>query len=309
MSDCTPSRRRFMSIAAAAIALPSAAVGAVPTSRWRGIALGAPASIQLAGVDRKTAAPVFRAIEAEIARLERVFSLYIPVSEISQLNRDGALRNPSPEMLELLSLSGGIHKTTDGAFDPTVQPIWRAYAKADGGAPDADALTVARDAVGWDLLTIGDGEIAFQRPGMALTLNGIAQGYVADKVASVLRGYGFQRVLIDMGEIAAIGGRPDGAPWRAGIAAPDGELAGEAALSDRALATSAPGGTLIGASKQGHILNPMSGDSRSVWRLASVSARRAAVADGLSTAFCLLPKELIDAVLRAYPDARLEVLA
>ncbi len=303
------SRRRFLTITAAAALTPGAAVAASSTSRWRGVALGAPATIQLTGLDGADAAPIFKASEAEIARLEALFSLYRADSELSRLNRLGELRRPSPEMLELLSLSGAIHAASAGAFDPTVQPLWRVYAKAKGVAPDAEALVAARSSLGWRHVEISVDVVRFSHPGMALTLNGIAQGYIADRVADLMRGRGLRDVLIDTGEVAAMGLRPDGSPWRAGIATPDGALHGEVALTGRALATSSPTGTLLNAAGDGHILDPRTGAPGGKWRVASVSADLAAVADGLSTAFCLMDMEGINQALRAFPDAHVEMLS
>jgi thiamine biosynthesis lipoprotein len=81
------------------------------------------------------------------------------------------------------------------------------------------------------------------------------------------------------------------------------------ALSDRALATSAPLATLLDAERGvGHILDPRTGEPAARWRLASVSAPHAALADALSTAFCLMDRRTIDAALARHPDAALESL-
>ena len=116
---------------------------------------------------------------------------------------------------------------------------------------------------------------------------------------------GFTDLLIDTGEIAGLGHRPDGSPWRAAIALPDGREVGRSALSNAALAVSSPMGTRIGRGKA-HIINPKSGAPR--WRLAAVSAREAAMADALSTAFCLMERPAIEAALAQLPRARLEAL-
>ena len=140
---------------------------------------------------------------------------------------------------------------------------------------------------------------------MQLTFNGIAQGYAADRIATLIRAEGFRDVLIDMGEIVGLGHRPTGDPWRADIVLPNGMHVATQALSDRALATSSPAGTLIGGGKP-HIVNP-SGQAP-LWQLASVSAPHAALADALSTAFCLMDCPAIDRALTVFPQARLEAL-
>jgi FAD:protein FMN transferase len=301
----TISRRRFLTIAAAAAALPSA-VRAAPLHQWRGVALGANASITLAHPRAETI--VARAL-AEIARLERIFSLHDPDSALARLNRDGRLDAPPFELLECLSLSGRVHAATGGRFDPTIQPLWAAYARAHaaGGAPAPEALAEARARVGWQAVRFGPEAVAFDRPGMALSLNGIAQGVIADKVAGMLRGEGLDEVLVDTGEHRALGGRPGGGDWP--VTLDDGRRLHRDAvhLRDRALASSAPHGiTFDAAGTVSHILDPASGaPAPAHWRLISVTAPQAGLADALSTAFCLMDEDAIETALTAFDGAAL----
>jgi thiamine biosynthesis lipoprotein len=142
---------------------------------------------------------------------------------------------------------------------------------------------------------------------MAATLNGIAQGYITDAVATLLRQEGIGRVLVDMGEARALGRHPDGRPWRAGIsdpARPDA-LIGEVDLTDRALATSGGYGTVFDAAgRYGHLIDPRSGRTAPLARSISVLAGDATTADALSTAFSLLDEGRIAALLPAFPGAR-----
>ena len=259
--------------------------------------------MKIAGLDRAEAAPVFHAVEQELIRLERIFSLYWDDSEISRLNRDGLLPSPSPELLEVLTLCGSLHHASGGAFDPTIQTLWLALAR---GAEGGD-LMKARDAVGWRHLEFNAERIRFHGPAgrHALTLNGIAQGAVTDRIAALLRARGLQDVLIDMGEIAARG-KNGGLPWTVGIAKPDGTVSKRLTLGDRAIATSAPDATLIGPHGDiSHILSP-SGDSP-VRDLVSVSAPDATLADGLSTALCLTTEAQNAALLSTFPHAKIEL--
>ncbi|WP_340108639.1 FAD:protein FMN transferase [Pikeienuella sp. HZG-20] len=302
-------RRRFLTITAAFAALPAMAHASAPVAEWRGAALGAGASLRLVGVDRREARGDFAAVEAELSRLEDIFSLYRAGSALSVLNRDGRLPAPPPEMLELLSLAGAIHASTNGAFDPTIQPLWALYAETPGHAPDRAMLTAARARTGWSDVRIEPTEIAFAHPRMAMTLNGIAQGYITDRVAALLRGRGFSDVLVDMGEIAGLGRRADGGAWQVGVAAPDGRVIRRTTLKDRALATSSPMGTRIGDDGDvGHILDPRHGAPHALRDIVSVSADRAALADALSTAFCIMDDKDVSAALLSHPAARLEAL-
>ena len=144
-------------------------------------------------------------------------------------------------------------------------------------------------------------------PGQRLTLNGIAQGYIADRVAQLMRAQGVGDVLIDTGEILALGAPADAPAWPVTIA-------GEAqprALTGRAIATSAPMGTVLDRTRRiGHILDPRDGipAPRRI-RQVSVSAQSAALVDALSTGLCLaLDAAEARVMLGHVKDARLESL-
>lgn len=291
-------RRRFLAITAAAMALPGAAA-ASSVARWTGRALGGPVSMQLAGLNDADAQPIFSAVEAELARLEAIFSLYHDSSELVRLNREGQLSTPSPELLSVLSLCNALHSASDGVFDPSIQPLWRALALKK----DAEAVSKARQAVGWSRVRFDTSGVWLPEAG-ALTLNGIAQGAVTDAVVDLLRRHGLRNVLVDMGEIAAIGVGARG-PWQIGVALPDGTLVHRLTAHDRAVATSVPGAMSIGQGHN-HIIRPTG--LRASVKIAAVSAPRAVLADGLSTALCLVSASRSVDVVRAFKDARIEYL-
>jgi thiamine biosynthesis lipoprotein len=284
------SRRRFLTLASAACL----AAGHAGAYEWRGTALGARARILL---DHPQAAALSAAARAEISRLEDVFSLYRTGSALSRLNRDGRLAAPPFELLDCLALARRVHRATDGAFDPTVQPVWAALAEGhlSPRGPDPERLAAARASVGFDQVRFDAGSVRLG-PGQALTLNGIAQGIIADRVADLMRDEGIDDVLIDTGEMIGLG------DWPARISGTDAQVA----LRNRALATSATRGTVLdGAGKVGHILRPGGGTVPA--RQVSVSAPRAGLADALSTGLCLVPgREAAEHIVASLGDARLE---
>lgn len=296
-------RRRFLAIAAAAAAASPAR--AAPLYQWRGTALGADASITLA---HPQAEAIVQAALAEIARLERIFSLHDPHSALTRLNAHARLDNPPFELLECLSLCRSVHSATGGLFDPTIQPLWATYAEhhARGRAPDAAALADARARTGWDRLHFDVTHARLHR-GMALSLNGVAQGYIADRVADLLRAQGLTDVLVNTGEFVALGGHPQGSGWP--VTLDDGQARHRDAvmLENAALASSAPHGiTFDQAGHVSHVLNPLTGlPAPARWRLITVTAPRAALADALSTAFCLMERDAIATALGHFPRAGL----
>jgi thiamine biosynthesis lipoprotein len=323
-----PDRRRFVSIVAAcAVAgpLPTAratASGAPEAVVWRGIAMGALASMTLVHPDRTKAQALIARCVAEIDRLESVFSLYRSDSALSRLNAVGELPDPPQELVELSSLAVELARISHGAFDPTVQPLYRLYADhfaspdapAAGPSPQAIARTLRR--VGFAGVEIRADRIRFRRPEMAITLNGIAQGYVTDRIADLLRASGFGDVLVDLGEARALGHRADGAPWRAAIANPLDpartlfELPlGSDAHRLPALATSAGYGTQFGPDPRiHHLLDPRTGRSANLYASVSVMASRATLADGLSTALSILAPARAAGLMATYSSARAYVV-
>ena len=275
----TLTRRRFFTLASAACLAPVA--GRANIYRWHGTALGAKAQIIL---DHSDAPRIVEKARAEISRLEDIFSLYRPHSELSRLNTAGRLVAPSFELLDCLALARNVHRITEARFDPTVQPLWRVLAAAvtKGTTPGAAEIAAARALIGFERLRFDSAEIRLGR-GQQLTLNGIAQGYIADRTAALLQREGITDVLIDTGEIVALGAPAGTHGWPIGIA----NEPGKRPFSGRALATSATFGTRIGAA-QGHILDPRRpAPSRPGSRQISVSAHSAGLADGLSTGLAL----------------------
>ena len=81
------------------------------------------------------------------------------------------------------------------------------------------------------------------------------------------------------------------------------------ALSDRAIATSSPSATVLDPEGAvGHILDPRTGRPDGRWRTVSVSAPSAAVADALSTAFCVMERDRIEATVASFPGVVVEAL-
>ena len=130
-------------------------------------------------------------------------------------------------MVRLLNEAARFSRLTEGAFDVTVQPLWQLHAEhfarpgADPAGPPTVAIEAVYSLVDYRALRIEEDRISFSRRGMAATLNGIAQGYITDRVADRLRAEGMTRVLVDMGEVLAMGAHPDGRPWRVALPAGD----------------------------------------------------------------------------------------
>lgn len=281
-------RRRVIRVLAAAAGLAALPGLPLPSAawrhRWRGSALGAEAGIDLWLDDAGRARRLVRRCLAEIDRLEGIFSLHRRDSALSALNRNGRLRSPPPELVSVLELSARIAALSGGAFDVTVQPLWRLYADAPAGGPSADDLARLARLVDWRAVDVAPHEVRLARPGMAVTLNGVAQGFIADRLAGLLGDAGLTGALLDVGEIALLGTGPGGA-WKlqAGTAGPTLELEGGAA------ATSGPSRATGAFRETPHLLDPATLRPSPIVDEVTVVADSAMIADALSTALAVRP--------------------
>jgi thiamine biosynthesis lipoprotein len=252
-------------------------------------------------------------VRREIVRFEQIFSLYRQNSEISRLNQAGRLTKPSPELRGLIEESQRLGELSGGAFDISVQPLWRLYEAHFWShteiQPDilAKAHDVARALVDFRRIDSGAAAIGFSRTGMAITLNSVAQGYITDAIADMLRNEGFESAVVDLGEYRTIGHHPDGRPWRLGISngKDRGSVARTVELEDMALAVSGGYGTTFEPSGRfHHIFDPHTGASANSLVQVAVIGPTATIANGLATAICVTGEALAPRLLAAYPRMR-----
>jgi thiamine biosynthesis lipoprotein len=312
-------RRRAIRIVAAAAGLPlmiAAVRATAPPAQmfhWRGEVLDGLAELTLWHADASLCQRTILKIRAEIARYERIFSLYRPDSEISRLNATGALMKPAPELRALIEESQRFGVMSGGAFDISVQPLWQLYEAHFWShahiVPDivARAQDVARALVDFRRIETGAGRIAFAREGMGITLNSVAQGFITDAIADMLRNEGFESAVVDLGEFRTLGRHPDGHPWRIGIrnALAASEVDRVIELDDMALAVSGGYGTTFEPTGHfHHIFDPQTGASANRLADAAVIGPRATAATALAVAVCVLGEERAQALVEACPGTR-----
>ncbi|MCB1062664.1 MAG: FAD:protein FMN transferase [Verrucomicrobiae bacterium] len=249
---------------------------------------------------------------AEIERLEAIFSLFEPLSPLRRLNDQGFLNAPPPELITVLALSDQIHNLTQGAFDPTVQSLWELYEShfathpTDEVGPPDEAIAEARRRVDWKAVRFDSSEIRFSKPGLKLTLNGIAPGFAADRVADLLMAKGVEHALIDCGEFRAIGDQGNGAPWPVEIRGPEAVgTVGQATLEGNALATSAGYATAFDLEERfHHLFHPSRTSFQPASRVISVEAPTAGFADALATAGGVMEWGDFQTVAKALPGVK-----
>ncbi|MBS0340773.1 MAG: FAD:protein FMN transferase [Proteobacteria bacterium] len=288
-------RRQFLHAALGLGALAgfaelSPAMASLTWARRSLLGFGTTLSLQAGHEDARTLERALDAAVRTLRRIESQMSLFDPGSALSRLNREGELNSPPAELLEVLDIAHNVSRDHDGAFDVTVQPLWLAFAAAqrEGRLPDRQEVLDARAKVDWRALQVSAQRIRLDMRGMAVTLNGIAQGYAADRVRAVLASHGISHALVDAGEFAPLSTNSEARPWTLGITDPRAERALIARLmtDGRCVATSADNLTTFSEDHlHHHIFDPHTGYSPTGLSAVTVVADSGALADALTKVF------------------------
>ena len=317
-----PSRRRFLLGMAglaglaglggpAAFRALAAARGLASRTR-AGLAFGTTVALTAAGPDPAALDAGLSEGFAALRTVEAAASLFRADSALSRLNRDGWLDAPPADLTTMLGFALDLADRTDGAFDPTVQPLWPVWAEAAarGYKPDPNRLREAVARIGWRRVALGPERIVLES-GTALTLNALIQGHAADRVMAALRGRGITDAFVDTGEFGAMGAHPDGTPWQLGIADPRRPEAMSAVIAPFSgfAATSGDYGTSFSPDRADHhIFDPTTGRSPRGLASVTVTAGTGLVADGLSTACMVLGPEKGGRLLAQWPGCSVRFL-
>ena len=274
-------------------------------TRWRGVLFNSDVDMAVHAMPPAVAEPLIRNCELEMQRLEKLFSLYLPDSPLSRLNRTGRLDNPPPELVDLVRKALLVAERSGGAFDPTIQPYWTWLRETveTTGAINPEAQAQFLEKVDFRQVRCGEDELSFGREGMALTLNGLSQGWITDRASEILREGGAQHCLVNLGEFYGLGTQPSGEDWIVGLRGVEGE---EIALRDRALAVSSGAGLYFGTGeRRNHIIDPRNGDCVEARKVVAVTAPEAWLADALSTACSVLEEGKARDLIAQWEDVEL----
>ncbi len=247
-------------------------------------------SIRAYGADANT----LRDCQSLAERLESLFSTTREGSEIAALNR-GETVSLSQETRELLSSALALSRETGGALDVSVYPLVKAWGFTTGEyrVPGSEELSALLERVDYRSISLQDGEITLP-PGMEVDLGSVAKGYTGDMLCSLLRSWGVESAILDLGgNVQALGKKPDGSPWRVGIKDPKSEgLLDVVAMRDEAAVTSG-GYERYFTDEEGrlwwHIIDPKSGYPASSGLIGvTVVGPEGLRCDALSTALFIL---------------------
>lgn len=266
--------------------------------------MGTEINLIVCGPDREACLQAAQTTLERMEALERILSRHRADSEISRLNREGVLAAASAHLVEVLVLANDIGRRTDGAFDVTVLPLLQLYGR--NRLPDSTELVRCLALVDYRRIERQGTTLALASPGMGITLDGIAKGYIVDQGVAALRGAGFDSVYVEAGgDLMVSGTKPAKQPWRIGVRQPRPEIDWRMPIisTTTPLAIATSGDYMQAFSddlRHHHILNPQTGMSPPELASATVTAPSAALADALATAAMVLGPERSLAVIGTF---------
>ena len=209
-------------------------------------ALGCLFEMSVTGMDEADARRLLSQTADEIDHVEDALGGWRDDTDLARLNAQAATHPfaAPPLLFDTLATALELGRATDGAFDVTLAPLVDAYGLRHGEArvPPADELARLRACVGPEHLRLDPGArtIAFDRPGVAIDLDGLNKGVAVDRVIATLRAGGVTDASISAGgsTIGSIGPPPEQPPRLVAIEGPDGEVHARVELRDAVLSTS-----------------------------------------------------------------------
>lgn len=256
--------------------------------------MGTEVAVTVHHADPDEARRLVAAAFAEIERLEGILSRHRGGTALDRLNREGRLDDAPPELTGLLAEARAYSELTGGAFDVTVAPLLRLYesAEEEGRLPGRAEIGDVLPLVDYRNVRVEGTTVRLLEPGMEVTLDAIAKGYIADRATAVLVGGGAVHAMVEAGgDVASAGGSGGTGPWRVGIEDPraPGAMLGVVELGGEGAATSGDYRAAFTPDRAAHhVLDPRTGRSPAEASAATVVAPTASEADALSTAVLLL---------------------
>ncbi len=226
---------------------------------------------------------------SRIAELNNIFSDYQSNSELNLLCQK-TINTPqqvSNHLFKVIAHAQKISAQTNGAFDITIgkqSQHWR-----NKTTPQTKDLSNYKDIqLDPKLQTI-----TFLKP-LQLDLGGIAKGYIADQLMSILKNADIIHCAVIIGGETILAAAPPGKKgWRIGIQNPQQEIIGTLTLSHTALSTSGDSYQFfeIDNNRLSHLIDPITKNNKSNRLNVTTIAPTAMQADTWATALRILPTQ------------------
>jgi thiamine biosynthesis lipoprotein len=261
--------------------------------------LGSPFEIIVVAKDIPEADRFIDMAVAEVSRIENLISDWIPTTPVSEINRNAGIKpvKVPQELFDLVVRAIRLSELTSGAFDisyASMDKIW----KFDGSMthmPTQEEIEKSVSKVGYKniILDSKNSTIFLKNEGMKLGLGGIGQGFIADKIKTMLVEKGVVAGIVNIsGDINTWGKQLDGEKWKVGIKNPlnKDKIFATFPLEDSSVETSGSYEKYVtfNGKRYSHIIDTRTGYPASGVISVSVFAKSTELADALATGIFVL---------------------
>ncbi|MBL4708338.1 MAG: FAD:protein FMN transferase [Flavobacteriales bacterium] len=257
-------------------------------------------------------------VDSLLQAVDQSMSTYLPSSDISRLN-EGDTIEMDQLFQEVYIMSQKVNLATEGAFDPTIGPLIKAWGFDYANPQKMDSLLVRELLANSGFAQFEQLEHKLWRKNdqARINFNAVAQGYSVDIMAQLLDQKGIQQYYVELGgELKVKGKNKYGDWWIIGIDQPEGEnlerkLAQRVSLKNSAMATSGNYRKFyeIDGKRYSHTLNPKTGyPAENNLLSATVITSDCGMADALATSFMVMGGEKSIAYLKQHPEIKAHLI-
>lgn len=178
-----------------------------------------------------------QAVQHELTSMHQRWHAWHPsqLQRIHEACRSGTTLSMDADIIELIKLGQHYEQASHGYFNPAAGELiklWGFFSSSPNlprQPPSHEAISkVLANQPSLIAISISGRELSCHNPDLLLDFGAFAKGYGMAKLASMLKGFGVQHALINIGgDILTIGSKPDGQPWSIALTNPiTGELIG-----------------------------------------------------------------------------------
>lgn len=235
---------------------------------------------------------------AEIRRLEILLTEFNDSSETGRINAHAGIApvRVTPEVYALIRRCLHLSSLTQGAFDISAGGLKALYDFRNKSAalPSRELLDTALQKAGYRHIEAAqENEVFLRRKGARIGFGAIGKGYAADCVRKLWQSKGVTSGVVNAsGDLTAWGLRPDGTPWKVGIADParPGNILLWLPVDQASVATSGNYEQYfdIGGVRYSHNIDPRTGLPARFLKSVTIISPSAELSDALATAVTIM---------------------
>ena len=164
-------------------------------------------------------------IDSILDKIDSSLSLYKSFSLINQFNQSDSGITVDKHFIQVVSKSIETYKLSEGIFDITIQPLVQAWgfgAKSTSHLPDSAEIKMLKQCLGSEFLQVFATRVGKTKSCIKVDMNGIAQGYSVDVMASFLEKNNIVNYMVELGGEIRVRGtkQPANEKMRIGIESP-----------------------------------------------------------------------------------------